>query len=236
MTRNLKALGLAFFAMFALGAVAASAALATPVLTSDGPVTLDGVETGTPGVDNSLTFEGHVVKCPGSTYTGHEYNVTPHEFIEPPVSTVTINPQYNQSECAADEFSATVVTEGCDYVFHTGEKISEGTYSVTADVVCETGKAIYVEAFAGESHGFRVCTDKVPAQTGIEGTAHLTNTPESGGVPDDIDLAGTFEGITVHQSGLCGTASGATGVLHVDLTITGTNESGGATGVTISGS
>ncbi len=237
MIRNLKALGLALVAVFAMSAMTASAASASGVLTSDGPVTLDGVDTGEFGSGaNALTAFGNEVECENSTYTGHKYNVTPHTFIESGESTATITPNYKNGKCVAAGFPATVQTAGCDYVFHIGEVAKDnegnpisGTYEVTADLVCEGGSVVYVEAFAGESHGFRVCTDTITSQSGLEGTAHLTNTE------GDIDLTGDFEGIVASQSGLCGAGNTEEGVLHTDVTITGTNEEGGATSISISG-
>ncbi len=57
MIRNLKALGLTLAAVFAMSAIAASAASAQQgTLTSDGPVTLYGTETG-PAGSNAITME-----------------------------------------------------------------------------------------------------------------------------------------------------------------------------------
>lgn len=66
--RNLKALGLAAVAVLAFSAVAASAASAQQgKLTSDGPVTLTGEDTGV----NFFKAFGSEVRCPDSKYTGH---------------------------------------------------------------------------------------------------------------------------------------------------------------------
>ena len=67
MIRNLKALGLALVAVFAMSAMAASASSAS--VTSDGPFTLTGTETG--GTEtNYLEAFGLKTKCPGSTSKG----------------------------------------------------------------------------------------------------------------------------------------------------------------------
>src|ERR1044072_3755126 len=81
MIRNLKAPGLALMAVFALTAMAASTASAQQgTLTSDGPVTLIGTETGEPN-DNSISMFGTTIRCPGSTHTAHHSNGSPHTTI-----------------------------------------------------------------------------------------------------------------------------------------------------------
>jgi hypothetical protein len=146
MIRNLKALGLACAATLCIGAAAASAASAQGVLTSDGPVTLTGERTG--GLfANAQTSAAANITCPGSTYTGHKYDETPHELIESGESTITITPTY--VNCEAHTFfnlitlPMTVTMNGCDYVLHIGEETGEaGTYGVTADVECPDGQHV----------------------------------------------------------------------------------------------
>lgn len=227
MIRNLKTLGVALVAIFAMSAVVASAASAVTEgqLTSDGPVTLLGTETGEPQ-DNSLTFNGKVLTCPGTTYTGHKYNVTPHELIPNGAKTVTITPHYRNC-VSSGPIPVTVDMNGCDYVFHLGEKISEHTYGITADIVCNGGGQITITAFSSSSHALKVCTQKVKTATGLTGL-HVKHTTSPA---DDIDLTGTLE-VDVEQSGVCGALSGK-GVLHVDVTVKGLNSEGLNTPVTV---
>ena len=92
MARNLKALGLALFVVFALSAVAASAASAqVGKLTSDGPVTLFGTQTGE-AKNNALIAFGGETTCTKASYTAHKYNVTPHDDIPSGESSITITP------------------------------------------------------------------------------------------------------------------------------------------------
>jgi hypothetical protein len=100
MIRNLKALGLALVAVFALSAVAASAASAQQgFITSTGPVTLDGVEDGTNyfEIHNLEPFGKVRVECPGSTFKGHEVGST--KGIPSGAKTATITPNYNNLTC-----------------------------------------------------------------------------------------------------------------------------------------
>lgn len=247
MIRNLKALGLALVAMFAMGAVAASAASAQDPqgeLTADGPVTLKATETGEP-LDNSLTAFEKKVTCPGSTLTGHAVlthketeEKKEHGVITTPVTKVTVTPHYNQEACTVDnELDATVEMNGCDFVLTAGKTTDEvaGTYGVTADITCPTGKQIHVGVWGAEtSHTEgRLCTIEVPGQEGLAG-AHLTHTT---GAVHDIDIKGTFTGIHVTRHGLClldgkGTKDEG-GKFDIDMTIKGYNAEGGETPVTI---
>ena len=224
MIRNLKALGLALVAVLALGAVYASAASAQQgKVTSDGPFTLTGEETGAPG-SNQLEAFGAAVRCPESEYTGHV--VTTHaqttaagqtheqagignNLIPNNSSTATITPHYKQvtaggaPNCSAVGlgWSATVDMNGCDYVVHLGNTVSEHTYNVTFDVVCPTGNEITVTFWKTEAKhtsGTQPhCIMHVPPQNGLAG-GHATDTSTGDG---HIELTDTVEGITVKRTG-----------------------------------
>jgi hypothetical protein len=245
MIRNLKALGLALATVFAIGAVAASAASAAQgFLTSDGPVTLNGVETGAVGA-NQLTAFGIGVECPGSTYTGHKYNVTPHQFIPTHATTFTLTPDYNQPNCQLHglTLTATVTMNGCDYVAHLGETNGPAdTYNVTYDIVCTTSREdktpedITIEAWtAGESHNNApVCVIHIPEQAGLIGGVAKDTTNGT------IDLTGTVKGIhatetasTSHPS-LCPGGTTENAKFDIDANITGRNEAGGSTEIGLS--
>ncbi len=228
MVHKLAPIGL--FVVFLLGALPLQSASAS-VITSDGPVTLEIVETGEAGA-NALTLFGGEIECPGSVYTGHKYGV-PYEYIPSGSSTITITPLYNQESCTTGEFPATVNTNGCDYVLHFGTAHLPSTHDLTADIVCPKESAIYIEVFAGESHGLRVCTQTIEAQSGLEGGllgAHATDTAAY----EDIDFVGSFRFIAASQSGLCGSSSTESAELHLDLTAVGVDELGSATGIEIS--
>jgi len=213
--RNLKILGLALAAVFAMSAVIASVASAQTVgvLTSDGPVTLTGTETGGAGA-NSFTAFGNTVECPGSTYTGHEKGSTT-KLVPNGAKEVTVTPHYVNCNFP-------VAMNGCDYLFRHLTTVAgvAGTYTFLADVVCPVGKAIEITGPLG-------CKVKVPAQTGLTGP-HLTSTPLPA---HDIDLTGTFSNVTATN---CFGGHTAAAVLHLDVTIKGHNSLKENTGVTIS--
>jgi hypothetical protein len=238
MIRNIKALGLAFAAMLCMGAVAASAASAQTqgVLTSDGPVTLTGENTGE-GFDNAFTSQAGNVTCTEGTYTGHK--VGGEELLESGETTATITPKY--VKCQAHTFfnlitlPATVTMNGCDYVFHVGDKTGEHTYGVSADLVCPSGKHVDIHVYEGEgdeTHSENeVCAVSIEPQNSLSGEdTHLTHTTEG----DDIDLTGSFENIqSEYEGSACGEGTDNEAELHTDVTIEGHNAEGGDTGVTI---
>ena len=248
MIRNLKALGLALTALFALSAVAASTASAqTPIqgeLTADGPVTLTAEETGGAGA-NALTAFGATVECSGSIYTGHKWETTPHELLPKWSTTATLTPHYKEvngagkPNCVAKPINgtATVDMNGCDYVIHLGLKINnENTYGVTFDIECPDGKEITVTIFhsTNPTHtGTPYCTIHVPEQTGLKG-AHAKNTPEG-----HVGITGTIEGIkltrTTHGTLLCPTEQTAeNGKFDIDVTVSGDDVDGFDTPIEIS--
>jgi len=241
MIRNFKALGLALVAVLALSAMAATTASAQQgELTSDGPVTLDITETGVAG-SNALTAFGSSVECPGTTYKGHKFNVTPHELIPSGSTTATVTPQYKQPCHVSGGRQATIATNGCDFVFHVGSTTGgvPGTYGVTADVVCPVAaNGIHVTVFSNTppaAEGANLCTLEVTGgalNQGLAG-AHVTN--GSGG---HINVAGTFNNIHVERTGLCIFDGGGTtttaGQFHIDATVSGTNAGGAATAISIS--
>jgi hypothetical protein len=217
MMRNLKALGLALIALFAMSAVVASTASAQlGKITSDGPVTLKGTETG--AGQNRLTAFSTNVECPGSTYTGHKTNSESSGVVSGETS-VTIRPNY--INCVQGGVPAEVDMNGCHYAFYdattnpVGNK--EDTYSVKADIVGKDCTHIVVTT--------NLCAMTIKRQTGITG-AHLKTTT----VPDDVDLTGTFSGIHA----VCGFLTTSNAQLDVDVTIKGFNPvTSVETGVTI---
>jgi hypothetical protein len=242
MIRNLKALGLALVAIFAMGAVVASAASAQVgqgFLTSDGPVTLDTKENTEVGAGpNKLTAFGGQTTCPGTVFTGHKYNVTPHTYIPVPATTATITAHYgpcHTKDKSGASFFTTVDMNKCDFVFHVGTTTPAGainTYGVSATVVCQNvGEHIQVTLFSSSSEALRVCTITITDPKEVSGPHLTTDT-----VKDDINIKGTFGPFTVHKSGLCGAEEDKDGTLHIDATITGTNANKEPTNVTITDS
>jgi hypothetical protein len=265
MTRNFKILGLALMAIFALGAVAASVASAQVQgkLTSTGPVTLTGTETGGAGA-NALTVFGGTLECPGSTYTGHlvtteaqttnaEKKLIEHKnagignnLIASGSTTATLTPHYKETNAEGKPncngplgTKATVDMNGCDYVAHlgvtTGDQTKGPTYGATFDVICPSSKEITITFFSGAHTGTPLCVIHIPEQLAKDmvSTVHATDTKNG-----TIDMLGTVEKITVTQtrnSILCpaGTESDE-GILHLDVSTTGHNAEGKATTISLS--
>lgn len=234
MLRNLKALGLALVAVFAMSAIAASTASAQTTdgeLTSDGPVTLRGVNAPLPAA-NVLTAvyggEASEVKCPNVHYTGHTDNTTPHVAIKTPVTDVTLTADYKV--CTANELPATVDMNGCDYTLELTDTAASpaDTYNADVYVVCPAGQHIQVTVFSGGTHAFRVCTitieHKATAYTGLTVTDNTNGT---------LRLSGSAPGIKATRSGLCGGGTDENAKLDLDVNVTGLDSKGKATTISV---
>jgi hypothetical protein len=236
MIRNLKALGLALVAVFAMSAVAASAASAQTQghLTSETgePVTLIGTETGGAGA-NALTAFGTVAECPGSIYTGHALNS--EDPLESSATAGTLTAHFNQSACATGEGrEVTIETNGCDITLEAGETVGQEEYEGGGELVCPLGKKAHVGVWsAGSNHTEgRLCTLEFGAQSG-SGSLRIVNTPAG-----DVDVVGAIGGIQVTRHGLClldgkGTTTNS-GEVHVDATVEATNAVGEPVGISAS--
>jgi hypothetical protein len=235
MIRNLKALGLVVMAVLAMSAVAASAASAQQgVLTSDGPVILDGVEDG----ENFFEYNSTLgkVKCPGSTFVAEKVG---GGFLKTGETTSTITPSYNNATCNAGGLKATVTMNGCDFVFHIGETTSGTTdeYGVKADLVCPSEKDVEVHAYASATNeNITACKVTLKPQEGITGL-DIGNELKEGTtetvVPHVLTVTGESTNIKASKSGLCGAGTTETAKYKANITLTGTNEAGGETEVTI---
>ena len=218
MTRNLKALGLALVAVFAMGAVVASAASAQGALTVEGPATLHAESS-----EHKFTSPSGTIECTENTFSA--------TGVENKDEAVTIVPTYG-GNCTIAGQPGTVDVNGCHLVLDDATTTESGDYAATVDIDCSTQEGspgIVITTFAGGGHGFQVCKITVPAQTGI-GPVTISN---GGGSPDDLVLSGTIKGVNYTKSGLCGIGSG---VAEYDLgttTLTASN-SGGPTNLTIS--
>jgi hypothetical protein len=242
MTRNLKALGLALVAVFALGAVVASAASAqVGTLTSTGPVTLIGTQTGAASA-NQLTAFGGTTQCANVKYTGHKYNVTPHTFIPNDVSTFTVTPHFGTctSKIGATSFPATVHMNNCDFVFHLeGTTPGVDTYTVKSTIEggppspCFIDVTVFATAAkhtAGESFCNLLITPNAAGYLG----PHATDTTNG-----KVDFSGEITGLTVDKESptgsiLCPEETTNAGKLSQDITFEGKNEGGIATSISLS--
>ncbi|HET8861995.1 MAG TPA: hypothetical protein VFM94_01945, partial [Solirubrobacterales bacterium] len=197
---------------------------------ADGPVTLSATETGSESA-NGFTMLSSSFRCPGSTYTGHKYNATPHELIPSGELTATITPSYKNcvSITEASTLPSTVDMNGCDYVVNIGGEVSEDKFAATTDIVCPAEKSVQLTVFVSAAHSLRVCTYTIKAQPALTGLNAVTTTPSA----EDFDLEGTLAGIHVARSGLCGAATTTEGKLDLDLTVKGLDSKGGSTAVVI---
>jgi hypothetical protein len=233
MIRNLKVLGLATMAVLAVSAVAASAASAQAngTLTSTGNVTLKGTEIA--GKSNSLTFV-LAVECPGSTYTGHKYNVTPHTFIPNDVSTITITPHYKQP-CKSGVGPSTVDLNGCDYVIHIGPTTATADqYSATYDIVCPEGKDITVTNWfssAEHTENKEACVIHIAPQTGLAGGTIDDNTNGTTTLTGPVKVNAVETKDNLHPL-LCPAKSGVA-ELDLNVLVKGFNEAGAETSISI---
>jgi hypothetical protein len=243
---NLKTLGLALAAAFALFATVASAASAqtlSKITTSNGlPATLTATETGA-GV-NRLTLpvpKGAFLECPGSFYTGHAVGTT--NGVSNGATTATITPHYKQTSGFGEPnckgpfgIRSTIHMNGCDYVFHIGETIpggTEHTYAVTYDIICPMGNEITVTLWTNETQhttqpNTAFCTLHIPSQTNLTG-GHATDTSTTDG---HFELTGTVEGLIVnktesaiHEGILCANEHITNASTDMDLTVEHKNAS-----------
>jgi hypothetical protein len=233
MTHKLKTLGLALAAVFAIGALAASAASAqNGIFTSDGPVTLIGTQTG--GVnENAWTFFGKVDTCANATYTGHKVNVTPHEPIPNGATEITITPHYGTCVINTGAFPTTTDMNGCDYDLKLTETTPTVTdsYFVDFKVTCPVGKHIVTTLFtnaAGHTANSPFChitiTENLAGYTGLKAVDTTNGT---------IDLTGTIEGVEADKEVISGTTTDVgilcpkettkTGILHIDASFVSKN-------------
>ncbi len=137
MIRNLKVLGLALAAVFAMSAMAAQAAMASGELfhSDEDPTVITG--TGT-GFHIFETQENVPVECETTTFTGTQEGKTSKEL--------TVNPTY--SNCFTGGVPVTVTSNGCHYVFlsETTEDPHNGKTDGAVEIACTTGHELYFEA------------------------------------------------------------------------------------------
>jgi hypothetical protein len=241
MMTRIKTLGLALVAVFALSAVVASAASAqNGRLTSTGPVTLDGVNTGAE-LENSLTAFGlFKVTCPNVLYTGHKVKVTPHEPVPSGAEQVTITPHYGVcSTAAAGSFPTTVDMNGCDYEFDLLATKAANEYNITPTVICPPTKHIELTIFtnaADHAANKPFCISTVTEKVDYPKNTLVARDTLNG----HVDITGTVEEIEVHKAVgpdggvLCPAATDKAAILHIDVTINGTNASKQPTSISLS--
>lgn len=218
MIRNLKVLGLALVAVFAMSAVAASMASADTFKSETGlSVTLTGKQSGTGDV---FTTTAGTVKCKQVNYTGTSASG---------VTTVTATPNYpakflntevvppkEEQNCTGFGFPAEIATNGCTYLFHLNATTADGTL----DVVCPEGKEITVTAAAA---GTTKCIVHVAAQKGL-GTVTYKNIGAT--TTREVEIAANISKLSYKHTagtglGACTSGAAATGTYVGNATVTG---------------
>jgi hypothetical protein len=248
MIRNLKGLGLAFLAIFAMSAIAASAAQAeagkgpSAFTAEQYPATLDGEQTGAATV---FAREGRTVTCEKATYGA---------TITGKATTVTVHPAYSNchSIILGTKFDATVTfADGCDYLFHTTTDVVNGvdTFTAISDLVCAAGNDVQIDiykagtpttalAHADTNNFLCAFTFKgAPENQGLK-TIDLTNKAAGGITPKDwieadINISGVSSKRVDGTALSCGAENNATGTLVGNASLKGTNGAGEANGLTV---
>lgn len=220
MIRNIKALGLAFVAVFAMSAVAASAAQAAGSFNWDsGTTTLERtsnesqVFTTTPG---KVTCSEVVATATGLTGTS--------------ATSVTTTSLTYSNAGAGDKCSGPFGTQpkiemnNCNYVFHAEETVggSESKVEGKTDIACPGTSQIVINAL--------LCTIKVPAQTGLSNTVFENNATS----PTSVVINPSITGIHYTTSGAsCGTHTETNGTYGGKVTVVGKNSGGTTTNVSV---
>lgn len=249
MTRNLKALGLALVAVFAMTAVLASAAQALKVVM--------------PGEGESITawLTGETVAHEGISGLLHKFTLAGGQGIscEEPTfvatvkngnTSVTVVPTYDNCDAKIgnETLGATITMNDCDYLFHGGVEVSSTTFKEgEVDLVCPAGKVVEIHVYKDVKHNEELCTYKVAGFTNNKANEFHN---EGTGATSDVKITTTATGIATTRTGslLCGAASttgtytGSTTVIaKQDLggtisngTVSGLNDNGNQIGLAVS--
>ena len=204
--RYAKALGLAFVAMLALSAVAATAASADDFTAEKYPATLTG--TNDPGFQDEFSSTVGTFRCTETKYTA---------TIAGPTTSLTASPSF--SGCAAFGFPVVIDMNGCTLKFNVGA----GTTG-DVDLVCPAGAEVTMTA---NSAGTTKCTEHIKAQSDVAGTVTYSNIGV--GATREITVSSALSGIDyAHTAGTgigkCTAGSGVNGTLNAKVILTGEND------------
>lgn len=225
MIRNLKTLGPVLVVVLAIGAVAATAAVATAweFHIEKESTRLNGLQEG----EDIFEIPDYKLECDVIKYHGESEVLTQ--------KTLKLKPTYEF--CLVNGIDAEVHTESCGYTFHaetTENGKTEGSMSIECKAPNDEIK-VTVDLF-----GTKKCTVHVPPQGPIKGVT-ATNVNNSGGATREITFDINLSGITYKK--VKGTGFGAcaeSGLKH-DGKYTGTltveaeeNPGGKQTGIWVS--
>jgi hypothetical protein len=211
MTRNLKALGLALIAVFAMSAIVASAAQAVPAFTWDNTTQeltaeVDGAGAST-GLQTFTTTSGPV-KCQGlsgkATITLGSTEAT------------EVTSQVNYTPCTGPFGEEAQIAFGqCDYLFTAVQTVNANDPTVltgTAHIKCLNSGQITIQGLGG------FCQVHVGQQTPGGHVIFHTVVP-GGGAKQHVTIESTVTGIVYQGTGLC--TSGNAGTYSGNVTIKG---------------
>jgi hypothetical protein len=192
--RNIKILGLALVAMFAMSAMVAATASADDFNAESYTATLAGTKDG----EDLFTTTAGTVKCTTPTYAA---------TITAKTKTISATPSY--TGCTGFGFPAEVITTGCTYVFTVnGGTSTEGK----VDVECGSNEITVV----AKSGATVKCTVHVKTQTDLTGTVKYTNVGV--GTTREVTLEANLGGIDYTHTagsgiGACVSGSATNGTL-----------------------
>jgi hypothetical protein len=231
MPRKLRIFMTVFPVVLASGALSASAASAQQgKITSTGPVILHGTEFS----ENEFLYPGlPATKCPESHTTWAAVGTTPHDFITPGSTQATV--VTTATNCKVGVFPATLKATSCDYKYVIG--VTTGgvahTYGLTTHIECTTpGDSNHLEVYSNAAHTNLICSVTFGAQTPTSGL-HVTYNTAAG----TIRAHGLITKVKATRTNLGGCPpSGTTEAAEfkLDVTVGGSNESGGTTPFSIS--
>jgi hypothetical protein len=207
--RKLKFLGLLVIAFAMMGV---SSAVAAEFHSEGSSTTLTGTQL---GVDEFNT-NGGTVECQEATYKGSQTGTT--------ATTVSVAPTYSQCSALSGFASATIDTNGCEYVFHA----ELATVEATVDIVCPPEKEITVTA---SSFGTNKCTVHIPPQQDLD---HVVFHNDGVTTTREIIVTVTIEGIHYNETkgtgfGACAGGTASNGTYNGEATVTGEHTENGKT-------
>ncbi len=240
MTHKLKALGLALVAVFAMSAVASSAAQAGIFeITAGTEATITGEQvaglvTGAETPKHEFTTKAGVVKCTPATFHGVFKTAAPTELK---LSATYGNTTAGTGCTLAGVAGPVVHMNGCEYLFTAGDTTPAGNtnaITVATHLVCPAGKVIDITTPVGNP----ACTITIGPQTFVQSMITAQNNALTG---TGMDVTATIDvtGIDYEVHGKCPNAVPET-VTQTDGTYRGVVTlkgdaipGGGAVGVTV---
>jgi hypothetical protein len=222
MIRNLKALGLALAVVFAMSAVAASAASAEVFLTGTGAVEAEATDpAATFATAVGTKFVCHAIYTVGNVDETESPGIHPELVL--PATELTITPHYTGCHSFGSGGSelgpATVTMNGCDFdvalITQPANTVS-GRWKVT----CPGSSKIEIHVYTNSTHATNICTFTVFPQEDLTGGKAV----DTG---NTIALSGNVPNIAMTRDNLlCGGTVNQTATLSLGGAVQGTNANG----------